>query len=86
MHPIDLDIEIDRRERTHHLFGAQPAAMASGTTRVIAQAMPLEQDRDFGLHLFDRMIVGIAIIEAHHPAHAIGTRLGTPSATGRADA
>src|SRR5205814_8246990 len=53
VHAIDLHVEVDVRARLHHLLRAEAAAVAPGTARIVAQRMPLEEQRILRLHLLD---------------------------------
>src|SRR5439155_1143335 len=71
VHALGLDVDGDRRERTDHLLGAQAPALASRPARILSQSEALEQDRVLGFELLAGAVVRVAVVRAHHAAHAV---------------
>src|SRR2546430_16666729 len=86
VHAIDLHVDVDGRARLHHLLGAQAAAVAARAAGILAQRVPLEKHRVLRFHLLHRMVVRVAVVQAHRRAHADLGELRAETAPGRADA
>src|SRR6185436_18845788 len=84
MHALGLHVDGDRRERAHHLLGAEAPALPARAAGVLAQREALDEDRILRFELLAGAVVRVAVVRADHAAHAVAGVPRAPAAAGRA--
>src|SRR5581483_3523349 len=83
---LDARVERHLAQHPHHLPHAQATPIPAGAAGILAQADLLEHAGELRLDRLGRAVVGVAVVDADHRAHAVAVVLRAPAAARQADA